>query len=110
MSEIVIYQGQRAKIGVNLDTKHDTVWLNCNQMAELFGRDVKTIGKHIHNALGEELQDFSVVAKFATTATGGRVDKESNMRKTHNSIMVLNCFQFGNNSPMMNLLNLGKAK
>lgn len=32
-----------------------TVWLNRNQMAELFGRDIKTIGKHINNALNEEL-------------------------------------------------------
>lgn len=36
-------------------------------MAELFERDVKTIGKHINNALKEEL-DHSVVANFATTA------------------------------------------
>jgi len=38
----------------------------------LFGRDVKTIGKHINNALKEEL-DNSVVANFATTASDGKV-------------------------------------
>ena len=42
------------------------------QLAELFGRDVKTIGKHINNALKEEL-DNSVVANFATTASDGKV-------------------------------------
>ncbi len=43
-------------------------------MAELFGRDVKTIGKHINNALKEELQeDSSVVANFATTASDGKI-------------------------------------
>ena len=47
------------------------VWLNRQQMAELFGRDVKTIGKHINNALREEL-DNSVVANFATTASDGK--------------------------------------
>ena len=42
-------------------------------MAELFGRDVKTIGKHINNALREEFSDEnSVVAKFATTAAEGK--------------------------------------
>ena len=49
----------------------DTVWLNRSQMAELFERDVKTIGKHINNALREEV-DSSVVAKFATTASDGK--------------------------------------
>jgi prophage maintenance system killer protein len=49
----------------------DTVWLNRSQMAELFERDVKTIGKHINNALREEV-DRSVVAKFATTAADGK--------------------------------------
>ena len=43
--------------------KDSTVWLNRNQLAELFERDVKTIGKHINNALKEEL-DNSVVAKI----------------------------------------------
>lgn len=42
-------------------------------MAELFGRDIKTIGKHIKNALHEELdKDSSVVTKFATTASDGK--------------------------------------
>ena len=41
-------------------------------MAMLFGRDVKTIGKHINNALREELAGESVVAKFATPKKYGR--------------------------------------
>ena len=50
----------------------DTVWLNRSQMAELFERDIKTIGKHINNALREEV-DYSTVAKFATVQEeGGR--------------------------------------
>ena len=48
--------------------ENDTVWLNRNQMAVLFDRDVKTIGKHINNALHEELAP--VVAKFAPTQSG----------------------------------------
>ena len=47
------------------------VWLNREQLAKLFDRDVKTIGKHINNALNEELQDVPTVAKFATVQKDG---------------------------------------
>ena len=50
----------------------ETVWLNRTQLSILFDRDIKTIGKHINNALHEELSDCSVVAKFATTAQDGK--------------------------------------
>lgn len=53
--------------------KDETVWLNRQQLSKLFDRDIKTIGKHINNALKEELkEDNAVVAKFATTATDGK--------------------------------------
>lgn len=68
-NEIVIFENQEIKLEVNM--KDETVWLNREQLATLFGRDVKTIGKHINNALSEEL-DNSVVAKFATTASDGK--------------------------------------
>ena len=47
-----------------------TVWLNTEQMGKLFGRDYKTIRKHINNALNEEL-DNSTVAKFAIVQKEG---------------------------------------
>ena len=53
----------------------ETVWLNRAQLAELYGRDIKTIGKHINNAVKEELERNSVVAKFATTAADGKTYK-----------------------------------
>lgn len=62
--EIVLYQPD-ATIQLEVRVQDDTVWLNRNQMAQLFDRDVKTIGKHINNALREELAP--VGAKFATT-------------------------------------------
>ena len=68
-NEIVLFNEQNVKLEVNL--KDETVWLNAEQMAELFERDSKTIRKHINNALQEEL-DNSVVAKFATTARDGK--------------------------------------
>jgi len=41
-------------------------------MAELFDRDVKTIGKHVNNVIREERDGLPVVAKFATTASDGK--------------------------------------
>ena len=69
--ETVVYVGAN---GVRIDALADidTVWLNRQQLATLFGRDVKTIGKHIANALKEELRGFPVVAKIATTAADGK--------------------------------------
>lgn len=52
--------------------EEETVWLNRNQIATLFDRNVKTIGKHINNVLMEELDGYPVVAKFATTAADGK--------------------------------------
>ncbi len=70
-NEIILFENQEVKLEVNL--KDETVWLNRQQLSELFDRDVKTIGKHINNALKEELSnDNSVVAKFATTASDGK--------------------------------------
>ena len=69
--EVVIYQPDditKLEVLVN----EDTVWLNRHQLSALFGRDIKTIGKNINNALHEELSDMSVVANFATTATDGK--------------------------------------
>ena len=43
--------------------KDETVWLNREQMAKLFDRDIKTIGKHINNALEEELKDIWTVTR-----------------------------------------------
>ena len=65
-NQIIVYQpNETVRLDVRLE--NETVWLNRHQMAQLFGRDVKTIGKHIANALSEELASSSVVADFATT-------------------------------------------
>ncbi len=62
----------QVEISVQLD--NETVWLNRQQIAILFDRDIKTIGKHIGNVFSEEELDmFSTVAKFATVQNeGGR--------------------------------------
>lgn len=71
--EIILYETADHAVKLDVTTDRDTVWLNRSQMSDLFGRDIKTIGKHINNALKEELSyDDSVVAKFATTAADGK--------------------------------------
>ena len=68
-NEIILFENQNVKLEVNM--KDETVWLNREQLSKLFDRDVKTIGKHINNALNEEL-DNSTVAKFATVQKEGQ--------------------------------------
>ena len=68
--EIILYQpDNEVKLEVRL--ADETVWLNRQQLSELFGRDIKTIGKHINNALREELADQATVANFATVQREG---------------------------------------
>lgn len=67
-NEIVLYQPNE-QFQLEVRVQDETVWLNRNQMALLFDRDVKTIGKHINNALREELAP--TIAKNATVAPVG---------------------------------------
>lgn len=72
MQNIVIYND--GELNLNVSVEEDTVWLNRFQLSELFHRDIKTIGKHINNIFKEEeLEKYSVVANFATTAKDGKV-------------------------------------
>ena len=69
--EIILYQpDNEVKLEVRLED--ETVWLNRQQLSVLFDRDIKTIGKHVNNALKEELAGMATVANFATTAADGK--------------------------------------
>lgn len=74
-NEIILYQSGELAEHIEVRIDEDTVWLNRNQIATLFGRDVKTIGKHINNVYSEgELIKDSTVANFATVQMeGGRI-------------------------------------
>ncbi len=68
---VEIYKSGEIEIKVSIED--ETVWLHRQQLAELFARDVKTIGKHINNVFKDkELEKIAVVAKFATTASDGK--------------------------------------
>ena len=81
-NEIVLFETEDKEIKLSVPTDQETVWLNRNQMAELFDRYVKTIGKHVNNALREELVDQMVVAKFATTTRHGAVEGKTQIHMT----------------------------
>lgn len=69
-NEIILYQPD-STLSLDVRVENETVWLNRNQIAVLFDRDVKTIGKHINNALQEELAGLPTVAKFAIVQKEG---------------------------------------
>ena len=78
--ELVIFETKDHAVKLEVPVNEETVWLNRQQMAELFDRDIKTIGKHINNAFLEELDKQVVVAKFATTTQHGAIE---NKTQTH---------------------------
>ncbi|MCL2032797.1 MAG: hypothetical protein FWG96_05975 [Methanomassiliicoccaceae archaeon] len=69
--EMILYH-PNSSLELEVRFENETVWLNRHQISLLFGRDVKTICKHINNALREELCGLSSVANFATTAADGK--------------------------------------
>lgn len=74
-NSIVLFESEDEMVSlpVKVDVGRNDVWLTRQHMADLFGRDVKTIGKHVNNALKEELagSENRTVAKFATVQTEG---------------------------------------
>ena len=71
-NEIILYQADEVPERIEVRLENETVWLNRQQIALLFGRDVKTIGKHINNVFSEgELSKDATVAKFATVQIEG---------------------------------------
>ncbi|MCD7775286.1 MAG: virulence RhuM family protein [Clostridiales bacterium] len=83
-NEIIMYESSdgAVKLPIRVDYGGETVWLNRQQIAELFDRDVKTIGKHIGNARKEELEGQVVVANFATTTQHGAIDGKTQTHMT----------------------------
>lgn len=72
--KIVIYQTEDGQTAIDVRLEQETVWLSLDTMAELFQRNKSTISRHIKNVFDEgELQREPVVAKFATTASDGKV-------------------------------------
>ena len=88
-NEIILFENQGVRLEVNL--KDETVWLNLEQMAELFRRDKSVISRHIKNALQEELKNEEVIAKFATTTKHGAIEgkTQTHMVDYYNLDMII---------------------
>jgi len=73
-SEIIIYQNPDGNIKIDVRLEEETVWLTQAQMAQLFGKDKRTISEHIGNIFKEgELDEKVVVRKFRTTTQHGAI-------------------------------------
>jgi len=71
--EIILYQSKDGTTSVDVSLKENTLWLNLNQIAELFNRDKSVISRHLNKVfLSGELNKKEVVAKNATTASDGK--------------------------------------
>ena len=53
-NKIIIYQTEDGQTQIDVRLENDTVWLSANQMAVLFGRDEKTVRKHINNVFSDQ--------------------------------------------------------
>lgn len=71
--QFLLYQTPDGDSQIEVKLQNDTVWLSLDQMAELFQRNKSTISRHVKNVLEDgELEEKSVVAFFATTATDSK--------------------------------------
>jgi len=72
-NKIIIYNTDDGKASVSLMAKDGTVWMNQNQLAELFATTKQNISLHIQNILKEgELDELSVVKEYLTTVSDGK--------------------------------------
>lgn len=73
MSEILIYQNENGNIKVDVLFEDGSIWLSQKQLAEVFGKSVKTINEHINNIFDEEeLFKESVIRNYQITANDGK--------------------------------------
>lgn len=91
-SNIVLFESSdgEVRLDVAVDVGKDEIWLNRSQMSLLFDRDVKTIGKHIANALKEELENSPkpTVAKFATVQKEGNREVERQVEHYNLDVII----------------------
>lgn len=82
-SEIEIYQSSDGHIEVQVTFDNETVWLNQEQLGQLFDRDRTVVGRHIRNIFKErELDENVVCADFAHTTQHGAIDGKTQTKTT----------------------------
>ena len=71
--DIIIYKTVDDKVKIALYAKDGSIWLNQNQLANLFDTSKQSISYHIINILNDnELDERSVVKNYLTTASDGK--------------------------------------
>ncbi|MBQ3628152.1 MAG: virulence RhuM family protein [Bacteroidaceae bacterium] len=80
LGQLLLYQTPDGVSRLEVHLQGETVWLNLDQMAELFQRNKSTISRHIKNVFEEgELKPETTVAFFATVQNEGNRDVERNI-------------------------------
>lgn len=88
-NEILFFETEDKQVKLPVNVENGSVWLNQNQIAKLFDRDIKTIGKHISTALKEELDNIeSTVAEFATVQMEGNCEVERNVEYYNLDVII----------------------
>lgn len=71
---IIIYQTEDGNTNISVKIEDETVWLNQEQLVKLYETSKSNVSEHIKNIFEEgELEEGSVVRKFRTTASDGKV-------------------------------------
>lgn len=88
-NSIEIFKTSDNQVEISVKLNNETVWLNRHQLAALFDRDIKTIGKHINNVFEEgELNAMSTVAKFATVQIEGAREVERDIEYYNLDVII----------------------
>ena len=84
-----IYVADDGRSNIRVQFENDSVWLNRQQLSELFDRDVKTLGKHINNVFKEgELDKKATIAKFATVQMEGKRSVERQVEHYNLDVII----------------------
>ncbi|MFN5168797.1 MAG: virulence RhuM family protein [Cyclobacteriaceae bacterium] len=87
--EIVLYQNSEGNIRLDVRLEEETVWLTQAQMAQLFGKDKRTISEHIGNIFKEgELTEGSTVRKFRTVQNEGSRSVERELEHYNLDVII----------------------
>lgn len=88
-NEILFFETEDKQVKLPVNVENGSVWLNQNQIAKLFDRDIKTIGNYISTALKEELDNIeSTVAEFATVQMEENHEVERNVEYYNLDVII----------------------
>ena len=88
-NEILFFETEDKQVKLPVTVENGSVWLNQNQIAKLFDRDIKTIGNYISTALKEELDNIeSTVAEFATVQMEENHEVERNVEYYNLDVII----------------------